>query len=180
MVWPNITMLKIGYLDVVMNQELDMTFSGADSKVDLAVMATIIGGFWVKSMRRNCALFDNDLNLAYILAEIVAYNVSHMHANPAACRSLPQHLAAGTQNSFLKPCNPYSIAEATGLPRETVRRKIGRLEELGWLSRVPEGGVVVSTRCMAYIYDEAYPDVFFELQETFKHLRKHLPGKWFE
>lgn len=163
-----------------MVMESDMTIDGTESKIDLTVMATIIGGFWVKNMRRNCALFDNDLNLAYILGEIAVYNLSYVHANPAGSGLLPRYPAHAGQDVFLKPCNPYSIAEATGLPRETVRRKIGRLEELGWVARVPEGGVVVSKRCMGYIYGEAYPDVFFELQETFNHLRKHLPDKWFD
>lgn len=167
-------------LYMVMEQELDMTMDGTEGKGDLAVMATIIGSFWIKHMRRTCQMFDNDLTMAYILGEIGVHNVSHMHAQPAICKSLPQHLLAGTQNSFLKPCNAYSIAEATGLPRETVRRKIGRLEELGWVTRVPEGGVVVSGRCIDHTYQTTYPETFFELLETYSHLRRHLPEKWFE
>jgi DNA-binding transcriptional ArsR family regulator len=163
-----------------MEQERHMSCDGSTEKGDLAVMATLIGGFWIKNMRRNCLLFDNDLTLAYILGEIGMYNVSHMHAQPAKCAALPVHLDAGTLHDVLKPCNAYSIAEATGLPRETVRRKIVRLEELGWVRRLPEGGVIVSARCIEHTYSEAYPEVFFDLLDTVKHLRRHLPQQWFE
>ena len=44
----------------------------------------------------------------------------------------------------LKPCNAYSIAAATGLPRETVRRKIGRLIELGWICREDNGHLYIT------------------------------------
>ena len=157
-----------------------MSCDGLTEKGDLAVMATLIGSFWIKNMRRNCLLFDNDLTLAYILGEIGMYNVSHMHAQLSRCAALPGHLDVGMLYDVLKPCNAYSIAAATGLPRETVRRKIVRLEELGWVRRLPEGGVIVSARCIEHTYSQACPEVFYELLDTVKHLRRHLPPQWFE
>lgn len=156
-----------------------MDVDGAEEGDDLAVMATLIGDFWVRSLRRNWACFDGDLTMAYILAEIAVYNVSSLHAAPANCRSLSQHLLDGTHYLLLKPCNAFSIAEATGLPRETVRRKFLRLEELGWITRAPEGGFVVSAHCIDHTWQQFYPQAFFELRETFDRLRLHLPDKWF-
>ncbi len=49
----------------------------------------------------------------------------------------------------LRPCNAYSIAAATGLPRETVRRKIARLTELGWINRRRNGHLYVSSDALA-------------------------------
>lgn len=156
-----------------------MDVDGAEVGEDLAVMATLIGDFWVRNLRRNWASFDGDLTMAYILAEIAVYNVSSLHAAPANCRLLSQHLLDGTHHLLLKSCNAFSIAEATGLPRETVRRKFLRLEELGWIIRAPEGGFVVSARCLDHTWQQIYPQAFFELRETFDRLRLHLPDKWF-
>jgi DNA-binding GntR family transcriptional regulator len=43
-------------------------------------------------------------------------------------------------------CNPFSLSEATGIPRETVRRKIARLMQLGWLVRWPQSGYTVTAK----------------------------------
>lgn len=94
---------------MLLEQEQDMSMEGAESRGDLAVMATIIGSFWIRYMRRTCELFDHDLTMAYILGEIGVHNVSHMHAKPSICQSLPQHLSAGTLSSFLKPCMPIRL-----------------------------------------------------------------------
>jgi hypothetical protein len=48
-------------------------------------------------------------------------------------RPLPPGYAAG--------CNISSIAAATGLNRETTRRKVSALIERGYLSRTPEGDI---------------------------------------
>jgi len=53
----------------------------------------------------------------------------------------------------LRPCNAYSVAAATGLPRETVRRKITRLVELGWLNRRHNGHLYVSSRALKHFGD---------------------------
>lgn len=42
------------------------------------------------------------------------------------------------------PINVQSVAECSGIPRETVRRKVRDLEALGWVER-REGGVLVAT-----------------------------------
>jgi len=39
-----------------------------------------------------------------------------------------------------------SIADYTGIPRETVRRKVKRLEAKAWLSRRTDGSLVVGSR----------------------------------
>lgn len=46
---------------------------------------------------------------------------------------------------FSTKCNLLSIASATGLNRETVRRKVRRLEGLGLLARTNDGGMTIPT-----------------------------------
>ena len=43
-------------------------------------------------------------------------------------------VAADRHLPHLRPCNALSVSAATGIPRETVRRKVRWLEQKGWLS----------------------------------------------
>lgn len=157
-----------------------MTDFGEVSEPDLAVMATVIGEYWIRHTRRKWECFEGDLTMAYVLGEIGAYNFSRMLKAPALGDELPTEIDETQWFDQLKPCNAYSIAEATGMPRETVRRKILRLEELGWIRRAPEGGgVLITPRCLRYVCEEMYPQAFFEMMETYQHLRRRLPDKWF-
>jgi DNA-binding MarR family transcriptional regulator len=45
-----------------------------------------------------------------------------------------------------RPINVQSIAETTGIARETVRRKVAELEAAGWIERGEDGHLVVSPR----------------------------------
>jgi DNA-binding IclR family transcriptional regulator len=42
--------------------------------------------------------------------------------------------------------NTQSIADSTGIPRETVRRKLQLLIDRGWIERTPDGGLVITQR----------------------------------
>lgn len=45
-----------------------------------------------------------------------------------------------------RPINVQSIAETTGIPRETVRRKVAELEVAGWIERRDDGHLMVAPR----------------------------------
>lgn len=60
--------------------------------------------------------------------------------------------------SLLLPCNAFSISEYTGIPRETVRRKIAKLIKLGWLWKNEKSEVFL---------DPSIQDVFNELSFDF-------------
>jgi predicted Rossmann fold nucleotide-binding protein DprA/Smf involved in DNA uptake len=45
-----------------------------------------------------------------------------------------------------RPINVQSIAETTGIPRETVRRKVAELEAAGWIERREDGHLMVDPR----------------------------------
>lgn len=61
---------------------------------------------------------------------------------PAELRSLDHPLSG----DWVARCNYSSIASATGMSRETVRRKVKRLVEMGILSRVDDEGVRIHPR----------------------------------
>lgn len=86
--------------------------------------------------------FDGDLDRMLVLAVI-------------GLRTLPAHrvralsyeeFEAGRLVREPGPINVHSIAETTGIPRETVRRKVMELERLGWVERLESGHLVVAAR----------------------------------
>ena len=84
--------------------------------------------------------FDGDLDRMLVLAVI-------------GLRTLPARRAAGASYAAFQagrlpdlpsPINVQSIADTSGIPRETVRRKVMALERSGWIERHEGGYLVVS------------------------------------
>jgi hypothetical protein len=85
-------------------------------------------------MNRTRAMFDGDIDCALILGEIAHYNRQIQFARSHAERVK----ADEAQDPPLSPANIRGISRATGIPRETVRRKVQRLAQQGWLRVGPE------------------------------------------
>ncbi len=104
----------------------------------LKSVALLLARHEIRRLRRWFEDFDRDILLPILLGEIALHNIGALQngvARRSATRTgkaLPERPADEAVARELKPCNAYSIAAATGLPRETVRRKIVRLIELGW------------------------------------------------
>ena len=103
------------------------------------ILSTYASRFTIDTMRRAYRLFDGDLTLFLVFGEIAHYNMSralqalNLREAPDSPRwTMPMR---GLQAQKLTPCNALSISEATGIPRETVRRKVKELEQRGWLIR---------------------------------------------
>ena len=89
--------------------------------------------------------FLGDLDLMLILAII-------------GSRALPARLASNmTYSEFIgddnkeradQPINIQSIAECSGIPRETVRRKVHKLQDLGFIERDAKGMLTVTPQAM--------------------------------
>ena len=50
------------------------------------------------------------------------------------------------QPHFQVPINIQSVADYSGIPRETVRRKVAALQEKGWVERTEEGHLRIARR----------------------------------
>ncbi len=72
--------------------------------------------------------FGGDLEMPLILAVI---GQSHIAAYMTQSAPAPERLNYGV--------SALRVADITGLPRETVRRKLKNLERLGWLRSTPKG-----------------------------------------
>jgi hypothetical protein len=100
--------------------------------------------FIVRHLVRLYAAFDGDLVEAIVLGEVAHHNLSAYMADAAKAKR--KNVAAATpvpsQGDYL-PTNAFSIAQATGIPRQTVRRKVKALVARGWL--IEDGrGLLVS------------------------------------
>lgn len=72
------------------------------------------------------AAFDGDLDSVLILP-VIGSAVLPRHKMPTDITS-KQFLAGKIRRELTTPLNTHSIAQITGIPRETVRRKISRLQ----------------------------------------------------
>ena len=96
-----------------------------------ARISLALSEFTVPLLSRIYHAFDGDMVAALVLGEIAHRNVEAWlaeHQNPEELLHDPLQ-----RTTLMRPCNALSIAEACGLPRETVRRKIVTLIERGYI-----------------------------------------------
>ena len=106
----------------------------------------LIAGFTVPLLRTLYHQFDGDMAQIIVLGEISLRNVSQFFDKGGA--DTPEKLLDDRQrrDQLMQSCNALSISEATGIPRETVRRKVALLIDKGWLYRDTHQRLMVSPR----------------------------------
>jgi predicted transcriptional regulator len=113
-------------------------------------LSFLVNDFIIWHLSRVRHGFDGDLDCALILGEIAHYNV---RKNFQKIFSLDQEPISGQEQAvndssservLLKRTNTLSISAATGIPWETVRRKIQWLEQRGWISKDDKGKLIVT------------------------------------
>ena len=153
----------------------------ASARRVLKSVALLLARHEIRSLRRWFDDFDRDILLPILLGEIALHNIGALQngvARRAGTRVGKAHpvnaeLPAALINE-LKPCNAYSIAAATGLPRETVRRKIVRLIELGWIHRRDNGHLFITEGALEEFGTMLSSRALAELLETADHARRLL------
>jgi hypothetical protein len=129
-------------------------------------------------LRHIYAGFDGDLALAIVLGEIGHRQVGHLFADPRrVTKEMERELHEGRQwDHAFRHTNAYSISEATGIPRETVRRKVAQLIAMGWVEKSPEGALTCA-RGVIDKFDAGYnQELMHRLLATADQLRA-LVGK---
>lgn len=103
--------------------------------------------------------FRGDLDLVLVLAIIGSRTLPSRRTRGMSY----QDFADGTRRDPRpNPINLQSVAECSGIPRETVRRKVRELQMLGWVDR-RQGGVLVVT-------PKAAQDLAPATEATFRYL----------
>lgn len=107
--------------------------------------AYLFSRFTVPYMRSIYREFGGDMLLNLVLGEIGTRNVGYFfdaekdtHASENVLNDVSEH------QRLMRPCNALSISEATGIPRETVRRKIDMLIKKGWVYKNERGHIYLT------------------------------------
>jgi len=108
-------------------------------------LSHLIASFTVSMMRNLYQQFDGDLVEIIVLGEISMRNVDRFFRQGGSDTPEKWLDDDARRALLMQPCNVLSIAEATGIPRETVRRKVNGLIEKGWLARDAHKRLVVKT-----------------------------------
>lgn len=123
------------------------------------LLSVLMGRFMTTRLRAIYQAFEGDLTLALVLGELSMRNVESVFPPHAPVHRLTEQARVGRIETGrrLRPCNALSIAEVTGIPRETVRRKLGKLLELGWIERTADEMYVITDKVGAVFsaFDDA-------------------------
>ena len=113
---------------------IDEDRANANSRLT-AIRMTALTLRWMENWRRNVGDYDS----AMVLLAVVAITAGRLLRSDLDqnLRDIGQALPDG----YLAKCNYSSIAAATGLNRETTRRKVTNLVERGFLVRLEDGSI---------------------------------------
>jgi hypothetical protein len=101
--------------------------------------------FLVSYLLRVYEAFGGDIIQAIVLGAIAHHNVALLSRQQAhngiRVKSIIKEFG---EEVALAPCNTFSISQSTGIPRETVRRKIASLVAKNWLKRDANGQLFIT------------------------------------
>jgi hypothetical protein len=88
--------------------------------------------------------FDGDIDMFLVLAVIGDRTFSQRHADPEM--DYEGFRSEGSDRTPALDINLRSIADFSGIPRETVRRKINQLVKLGWVRKQRDGALHATSK----------------------------------
>jgi hypothetical protein len=96
--------------------------------------------------------FDGDLAQAIVLGEVAVHNVLRLQQPGSNAVDADKLWNCNDLQNVLLPCNALSISQSTGIPRETVRRKIAKLVKKGWMEQNTKGEVIITQAvCLKFV-----------------------------
>lgn len=137
-----------------------------------------MGWFLLRHLQRVRVAFDGDFLLAIVLGEIAHHNICHYYSSGRriqGARGVDYENPDGLP--VLEACNAYSLSTATGIPRETVRRKAAELVNRGWVKRDARGGYLVTPEASRHFSTDFNVRSLADLMETADALRNILDGQ---
>jgi hypothetical protein len=109
--------------------------------------------------------FEGDLALAIVLGEVALHNLSRFQGADKSMSPGGVFWERSDLQKLLLPCNALSISQSTGIPRETVRRKIAKLVEMGWMEQNTKGEITITRAvCLKFA-----PEFNAEMTEALLH-----------
>jgi DNA-binding transcriptional ArsR family regulator len=139
-----------------------------------ARISVALSEFTVPLLSRIYHAFDGDMVAAIVLGEIAHRNVEAWLAEYENAEALLDDPVR--RETLMRPCNALSIAEACGLPRETVRRKVITLIDRGYIYRSQEGFLFL-TRTVGDDFEDTTARLVEELLATARRLESLLANQ---
>jgi hypothetical protein len=139
-----------------------------------ARISVALSEFTVPLLSRIYHAFAGDMVAAIVLGEIAHRNVE---AWLAAYENAEELLHDPVRReTLMRPCNALSIADACGLPRETVRRKVVTLIDRGYIYRSQEGFLFL-TRTVGNDFEDTTAKLVEDLLATARRLESLLANQ---
>jgi hypothetical protein len=140
----------------------------------------LVNEFILWHLSRVRGRFDGDLDCALILGEIGHFNMQKIisrHRTPDATmrealmqtQTVKYYSEIPDIGDLIKHCNALSISASTGIPRETVRRKIQWLQEQGWIEKNAKGHLSITP-----LTAEAFKDFNQEMLTEFLNIYEQI------
>jgi DNA-binding IclR family transcriptional regulator len=109
-----------------------------------------------------------------ILGEVAHRNVmAYLSESGPSCADVDRQIIHARDNEKLLPCSAMSVSLATGLSRETVRRKLNKLLHQGYLAK--RGCSYFTTSKPLEVFSEAlHKEQVVDLLRTSKEVSKLL------
>jgi Fic family protein len=117
--------------------------------------------------------FGNDLDKPIILGAIGQFMFQNM---PGASARYEDHSSGNQPVRPNRLTNIESISTSTGIPRESVRRKVAELLEIGWLTRDTKGGLFVTAQAATDL-DDASQLIFRQIEDVFQLITASLAAR---
>lgn len=107
-----------------------------------SLLAFAMGRFVVDHVLRSARLFDDDTEALVLFGMLAQLNIVHLVPPGSSPATTLDHLGRVPDIQHrLRPVRVRDLAQITGRPRETVRRKLEHMQAAGRVRRVPAGWV---------------------------------------
>lgn len=103
-------------------------------------LARISGNYLLRTLANAGEVFEGDMMLAVVFMAIGQATVSHLPVERHLGPFTPDGIAP---DEVRRPVSALSIAESLNIPRETARRYVSRLVDLGYCARVRSRRVII-------------------------------------
>ena len=141
-------------------------------------LAIIMGHFTLRHLNMVYQEFEGDLIMPIVLGEIAHHNILKFYSPTGEYQDIERIIARDPDwHQRLEPSNAFSISEATGIPRETVRRKVDKLVKKGWLARNARGEIAITEAVGAHFIPNFNLNLLRELLDTCSQIRSVLESK---
>lgn len=132
----------------------------------------VLTEFFMDYLRSLYRAFDGDVTAALVLGEVGQANVRRF-VNAHHWDAVPTHHIdmPGAMHGNLRGCNALSAALASGVPRETARRKLKELEAKGWIERGDDGEYMATQAARDHFTPDFNRELCLRLMQTAQRLR---------